>query len=648
MKKSILSLIVISLLLAFTQHTKPTLYIIGDSTVKNGSGKGSDGQWGWGSLIYEHFDTTKIRIENHAIGGRSSRTFLTEGRWERILKNLKPGDYVMMQFGHNDGGAINDTTRARGSIRGIGDETQEIDNLLTKKQEIVHSFGWYMKKYINETKEKGAVPIVFSPVPRNVWKEGKIPRDTYGKWAAECAAITNAFFIDINESIAKKYEQSNEAQLKADFFPIDHTHTNFAGAKLNAEMVVIGLRSKKDITLNQFLLTEKQIKKKAKEIPTIETGSVFPMPKTWIDQSTGHKIVRISSVSGENHSFYFHNNPFITSSGGDLMAFYNTTKEGKLLYSVNLKTLENTPLLDKRGAIGGEILATKRKELFFQRKDSVFATSIISKQTRLIYVFPKDFRGSISTVNADENILAGVCKDGDKEREILRQFPEKKDYFDRIFDAKILNTLFTINIDTGELNKIHAENTWIGHIQFVPTNPNMLMFCHEGPWHKLDRMWTIDIKTKETKLMHKRTMDMEIAGHEFPSWDGKTIWFDLQMPKGKTFFLAGTNIETGEEKRYEMTRNEWSIHFNISPDQRLFAGDGGDAGQVAKAPDGRWIYLFTPEGNRLKSEKLVNMQHQNYKLEPNVHFSPDGKWIIFRANFEGQSQIYAVEVKKVK
>ena len=99
---------------AATQSTKPTLYIIGDSTVRNGSGKGSDGLWGWGSLLSTHFDTMRIHIENHAIGGRSSRTFLTEGRWDKIMARLQPGDFVIMQFGHNDGGAINDTTRARG------------------------------------------------------------------------------------------------------------------------------------------------------------------------------------------------------------------------------------------------------------------------------------------------------------------------------------------------------------------------------------------------------------------------------------------------------------------------------------------------------------------------------------------------------
>lgn len=254
MKKLLFLLTMMALAAAAPQ--RPTLYIIGDSTVRNGSGKGSDGLWGWGSVISQHFDTTRIRIENHAIGGRSSRTFLTEGRWDKIMAMLKPGDFVMMQFGHNDGGAINDTTRARGSIRGIGDETQEIDNMLTKKHEIVHSFGWYMKKYINDAKSKGATPIVCSLVPRNVWKDGNVQRanESYGLWAAQCAESEKAFFIDLNEIIAKKYEAGfDETKLKAEFFPTDHTHTNLAGANFNATAVIEGLKDLRKCKLNRFV-----------------------------------------------------------------------------------------------------------------------------------------------------------------------------------------------------------------------------------------------------------------------------------------------------------------------------------------------------------------------------------------------------------
>lgn len=234
---------------------KPTVYIIGDSTVRNGSGKGSDGLWGWGSFIDKYFDTTKINIQNHAIGGRSSRTFLTEGRWDKIMAKLKKGDYVIMQFGHNDGGAINDTSRARGTIKGIGEETEEIDNLLTKKHEVVHSYGWYMRKYITETQGKGATAIVCSPVPRNVWKAGKVERSpqSYTGWAETVAKQNNAYFINLNDLVATKYEQMGADSVKK-FFPTDHTHPNYAGSSLTASMVVEQLKQLKKCKLKKWML----------------------------------------------------------------------------------------------------------------------------------------------------------------------------------------------------------------------------------------------------------------------------------------------------------------------------------------------------------------------------------------------------------
>ena len=146
--------------------------------------------------------------------------------------------------------------------------------------------------------------------------------------------------------------------------------------------------------------------------------------------------------------------------------------------------------------------------------------------------------------------------------------------------------------------------------------------------------------------MHKRTMDMEIAGHEWFGESGKRIWFDLQLPRGSTFYVAGADVKTGKEIKYQVERNDWSVHYTSSADEKTFAGDGGDPGSVAKAPDGQWINFFTIKGDWLQAEKLVNMKHHKYKLEPNVHFSPDGKWIIFRANFEGTENVYAVEIKK--
>jgi len=394
-------------------------------------------------------------------------------------------------------------------------------------------------------------------------------------------------------------------------------------------------------------------------LPVIETGSIRPMPDEWIDRDTGHRIIRLTRRDGYNRSFYFHNNPFIPqlSDEGDKMVFYGSGQQytsdrsdrrgGMMqLFTVNLKTLEIDQLTHHPNFISGEIVGKKRREVFYQSGDSVFATHVESHESRLIYIFPDSLNGHITTLNADETMLGGVFNDREK-LELLRRYPRKGDYFTRIFEARIPHTLITIDIETGTLKKIHSDTAWLNHIQFSPTDPNLLMFCHEGPWHLLDRIWTVNIITGEVKLMHKRTVNREIAGHEFFSRDGKTIWFDLQVPRGETFYLAGLNLETGIEKRYAMKRDEWSIHFNISPDQKLFAGDGGDSSQVARAKDGMWVYLFTPGNDSLKSERLVNMKHHDYQLEPNVHFSPDGKWIIFRADFRKTgSQVYAVEVKR--
>lgn len=399
-----------------------------------------------------------------------------------------------------------------------------------------------------------------------------------------------------------------------------------------------------------FFLACSQVK-----LPRLETGSQKPMPLEWIDKDTGHKIIRLSRREGSNWSFYFHNNPFVPALAGegDKMVFYGSVQQqdqpdrrtGGQYFTVNLKTLVIDQLTNHPGWIVGEIVGKKRREVFYQSRDSVFATHVDNHKTRLIYVFPDSIEGSISSLNADETLLTGVFSVPEK-KEIYRKNPEKRNYFDLIFEAKFPHTLFTINIETQELKFVHSDTAWLNHIQFSPTDPNLLMFCHEGPWHLLDRIWLLNLETGDVRLMHKRTLYREIAGHEFFSRDGKTIWFDLQIPRGITFYLAGVDIKTGVEKRYAMKRDEWSIHFNISPDQKQFCGDGGDSSQVAEAKDGMWLYLFEPAGDSLKADRLVNMKHHDYKLEPNVHFSPDGKQVIFRANFEGESQVYAVEIEK--
>lgn len=246
------------------QQPKPTFFLIGDSTVKNGQDdgqkKGPDGQWGWGHYVAEYFDTTQIKVENDALGGTSSRSFINMGLWDRVLAKMKPGDFVIMQFGHNDGGNFMfDSTRARTSLRGIGEETQEGYNPMRymRKQEVVHTYGWYMRKYINDAKAKGVTAIICSPIPRNSWKDGKAAGrnnvDSYGQWAKEVAQQTGAYFIDLNTMISDFYDKEGEAKVRATYFHEDATHTIEAGARVNTKFVIEGIKSFPNLALNKYL-----------------------------------------------------------------------------------------------------------------------------------------------------------------------------------------------------------------------------------------------------------------------------------------------------------------------------------------------------------------------------------------------------------
>ena len=233
-------------------------------------------------------------------------------------------------------------------------------------------------------------------------------------------------------------------------------------------------------------------------------------------------------------------------------------------------------------------------------------------------------------------------------------------------ERRLKRTIFTVSIATGEIKTVHAATDWLNHLQFSPTDPGLIMFCHEGPWHKVDRIWTIRTDGTGLSKIHERTMNMEIAGHEFFSADGKTIWYDLQTPRGEDFWVAGYELATGRRTWWHLQRDEWSVHFNVSPDGTMFAGDGGDDEMVAHAKDGKWIYLLKPQRvpdvagiknpnaaslidpGFFRSERLVNMGKHDYRLEPNVTFTPDQKWVIFRSNMSGAVHTYAVEIAKAK
>jgi len=239
---------------------KPVVFFTGDSTVKNAD-RDDDGMWGWASQAGTVFDESKITLVNAARAGRSTRSFIREGLWDKVYNSLQPGDFVTIQFGHNDICPITDQ-KARGVIPGTED-TLHVYHLDNDTYEVVYSFGWYLRKMIDDVREKGATPILVSLTPRNEWPGGKIERrdGSYGKWYREVVEQTGVTFIDMHNISAdfldKKFavsalpadkEKAKAAvtaikeKAGAKYFKKDHTHTSKLGAQMNAQSFAKGLR----------------------------------------------------------------------------------------------------------------------------------------------------------------------------------------------------------------------------------------------------------------------------------------------------------------------------------------------------------------------------------------------------------------------
>ena len=408
------------------------------------------------------------------------------------------------------------------------------------------------------------------------------------------------------------------------------------------------------------------------------------LPTSWVDKDTGHRVIRLTNEPGSS-GFYFNVNAY-TPDGKEMV--YNApdgihvmdlaTRKTRLLVPNPPRPANAKEAGAFRFGVHAIVVGKKTPTVFFSKFDpetktsSVYSANVYTGAIKKLVTLPP--RAGVATINADETLAAGTYIEGTKGEDygahrvtppgvkpgFLVQPQNKGQMMEERLAAHLPLVLFTINLQTGEMTTLLHSTDWVNHLLFSPLDPTLLMYCHEGPWQKVDRIWMIHTDGTHNTLIHKRTMAMEIAGHEFWGLDGKTIWYDWQFPKGEDFFLAGYNLETHKRTAFHMQRNEWSIHFNLTKDLDLFTGDGGDRGQVAKAPDGEWIELFHPEMLKVTginepdfwqpgvfhSEHLVNMSHHNYRLEPNVRFSPDKKMVIFTSNMFGDSYVFGVEVAK--
>jgi oligogalacturonide lyase len=402
-------------------------------------------------------------------------------------------------------------------------------------------------------------------------------------------------------------------------------------------------------------------------------------PRDWVDSDTGHRVVRLTDDGGGS-TLYFHDNAF--SPRGDRLIF-NRPKGIAVIDVGTIGTAEAKLDIVAPGGRGG-YFARRTPDIYFSTtppaggggRGPVMAVNVDTRNVREV---PRA-RG---VINADETLSVvknayAVDPDGRYPRpaprlavpQLQRMFPGKKmedltsdqqysvkkedGLANRALNPGLQSFIFT-NLRSGESRETGFQYGDLNHMQFNPVDPDLLLYCHEGTWHELDRTWTIRTDGSQMRLIHRRAMDMEINGHEWWSWDGRTVWFDLQTPRSEVFWIAGVDIDSGKEVRYHIERNWWGVHFNSSRDDTLFASDGGDPSQVAYSTSGQWINLFRVQRDgTVAREQLVNMARHNYVtgrggVEPNVHITPDKRWVIFTGQFApGQRHVYAVEIAKTR
>ena len=410
-------------------------------------------------------------------------------------------------------------------------------------------------------------------------------------------------------------------------------------------------------------------------------------PSEWVDPATGHVVVRLSTEA-PTASMYFHQNGY-SPDGKKLLIF---TPEG--MSTVDLQTHKIDLLVPGFHALSmsmsnGIEVSRNQPVVYYNQnlngQNVVIGMNMETHAWKQVCVLPQG--AGLGGISADEKTIMGIRNIGGGRGGRGGAAPAAVTTAAAPAAGGAApasgKQIFTVDIATGETKSFfpspdNLSHDNLNHFECSPTDPNLMLFAHEGDWAAMDRVWTMHADGTGLKLMYVRTApgDKEIAGHEFFSRDGQWVYYDLQTPESVQFWIGGTNVKTGEHIRYPIERGQWSVHYYVSWDGKMFLGDGGGPNSVANRDahnvhfdppqNGQWLYLFTPTGEyttmdvngekvkvgKLNVEKLADLRKHDYgngeptRVEPNSTFTPDDKWITFRSNMEGALNVYEVEIAK--
>jgi oligogalacturonide lyase len=379
-------------------------------------------------------------------------------------------------------------------------------------------------------------------------------------------------------------------------------------------------------------------------------GAVVRVSDEFRDSETGARVLHLFNDAKVPSGVIYFTQECITPDSRYALVRELVASAGHtagLMYRYDFKTGELVKLTDLMTK--NQVMVGKSGNLYFTSDEdrSIYVTNIFDLKTRKVEVMPAGIvcSGGL-TVNADETLVVGTGTLTQDRKPISMTPPNQGPGFGGTYARHETNLLLAVAIKTGAVTELQRINTWLGHVQFSPVDAKLLMYCHEGPWEKVDRIWTvrIDNPSKPRNLL-TRTQPGEIAGHEFWASDGASIWYDHNFRGGPGgHWLEGKNLATGVVTRYPISPEFASIHYTQSPDGKFFVCDGSPN---KKDPSKQGMFILVPKEGKLEATKLCSMAKNDYKeAEPNPHVTPDQHWVLFTATFSGVAQAYAMEMPK--
>lgn len=355
------------------------------------------------------------------------------------------------------------------------------------------------------------------------------------------------------------------------------------------------------------------------------------------DRISGVTVHQLTSYLGHSHHTYFTNNGWWDDN--KRLVFNSDRANASNLFSIEMATGKISRLTDfgpgeKDPVHFANDVNHKRNEIYFIQNDRMYALNLENLEQRFLYQAPSGFHLHGGLTGADGDYVYATLGEDLSDR-VYANLSASYVGMRETFYAKPDTRIIRIQAETGKMEELWQENCWIGHVNPSPTKPDLLTFCHEGPWNLVDhRIWVMDTKDCKPYPIRKRKVEEEKIGHEYWFANGEQIGYQVHTPDHRSYFGFVRYDGTGEvEAPCVPFPSPDHIHSN---DFRLIVSDSGKA-----------IKLYRYNGTDFDSARVLCMHDGSFfygSHHPHPRFTADGKQILFNSNVSGYCNLYLADV----